>query len=93
MSFHETTVEALTVNPFTLINKGWMLITAGTEQKHNTMTASWGSVGELWGKYVSTIYIRPQRYTLEFVEKQDFYSLCFAAPNPAGTATRTRRPA
>ena len=59
MSFHETTVEALTVNPFTLINKGWMLITAGTEQKHNTMTASWGSVGELWGKYVSTIYIRP----------------------------------
>ena len=34
MSFHETTVEALTVNPFTLINKGWMLITAGTEQKH-----------------------------------------------------------
>ena len=77
MSFHETTVEALTVNPFTLINKGWMLISAGTEQKHNTMTASWGSVGELWGKYVSTIYIRPQRYTLEFVEKQDFYSLCF----------------
>ena len=42
-----------------------MLITAGDENRHNAMTASWGGVGELWGKYVSTIYIRPQRYTLE----------------------------
>lgn len=37
-------------------------------------------MGELWGKYVSTIYIRPQRYTLEFVEREDFYSLCFFGP-------------
>jgi flavin reductase (DIM6/NTAB) family NADH-FMN oxidoreductase RutF len=77
MSFHETTVEQLQINPFTLINKDWMLITAGNEQAHNTMTASWGSVGELWGSYVTTVHIRPQRYTLEFVEKNDFYSLCF----------------
>ena len=89
-------------NPFTLINKDWMLITAGNEQSHNTMTASWGGVGELWGKYVSTIYVRPQRYTLEFVEREDYYSLCFFGPeyrqalNFCGTKsgrtlTRTRR--
>ena len=54
-----------------------MLITAGNKESHNTMTASWGGVGELWGRYVSTIYIRPQRYTLEFVEREDCYSLCF----------------
>ena len=77
MSFHETSVEKLSINPFTLINKGWMLLTAGNEKAHNTMTASWGSLGELWGSYVSTIHIRPQRYTLEFIEKQDFYSVCF----------------
>ena len=56
MAFREISVEELKDNPFTLINKDWMLITAGDQQKHNTMTASWGSVGELWGKYVSTIY-------------------------------------
>ena len=77
MAFREITPEQLTANPFTLINRDWMLITAGDEQKHNTMTASWGGVGELWGNYVSTVYIRPQRYTLEFVEKNDCYSLCF----------------
>ena len=80
MAFREITVENLKDNPFTLINKDWMLITAGNAQSHNTMTASWGGVGELWGKYVSTIYIRPQRYTLEFVEREEYYSLCFFGP-------------
>ena len=80
MAFREISVEQLKDNPFTLINKDWMLITAGDGENHNTMTASWGGVGELWGKYVSTIYIRPQRYTLEFVEREEYYSLCFFGP-------------
>ena len=80
MAFREISVEQLKDNPFTLINKDWMLITAGDAEKHNTMTASWGGVGERWGKYVSTIYIRPQRYTLEFVEREEYYSLCFFGP-------------
>ena len=80
MAFREISVEQLKDNPFTLINKDWMLITAGDAEKHNTMTASWGGVGELWGKYVSTIYIRPQRYTLEFVEREEYYSMCFFGP-------------
>ena len=81
MAFREISVEELKDNPFTLINKDWMLITAGNREKHNTMTASWSGVGELWGRYVSTIYIRPQRYTLEFVEREDYYSLCFFGPD------------
>lgn len=80
MAFREISVEELKDNPFTLINKDWMLITAGNKEKHNTMTASWGGVGELWGHYVSTIYVRPQRYTLEFIDREDYYSLCFFGP-------------
>ena len=75
--FQEISVEQLEVNPFTLINKEWMLITAGDEQKCNTMTASWGGVGELWGNYVSFCFIRPTRYTLEFVENKEYYTLSF----------------
>lgn len=77
MAFKKTDIEGMSFNPFTLINKEWMLITAGDETAHNTMTASWGGLGELWGKYVSTVYIRPQRYTLEFVDNNEYYSLCF----------------
>ena len=44
-------------NPFDLIGQKWMLISAGTEDKWNTMTASWGAVGGMWGKPSATCYM------------------------------------
>lgn len=67
-------------NVFDLIDKQWMLITAGTLQHHNTMTASWGGMGILWNKPVAFIFIRPQRHTLQFVEQQHQFTLSFFAP-------------
>ncbi|MEI3200303.1 MAG: flavin reductase family protein [Lachnospiraceae bacterium] len=67
--------EELQKNPFTMIGKEWLLITAEKDGKANTMTASWGGVGVLWGKNVATLYIRPQRYTKEFVDASDTLSL------------------
>lgn len=75
--FQPVEIKDLQFNPFTLIDKEWMLVTAGSAQAYNTMTASWGGLGELWKKYVSFVFIRPQRYTMEFVDKEDCYSLCF----------------
>ena len=76
--FEKIDPKALDQNVFSLIGDQWMLITAGTEDKCNTMTASWGGLGVLWGKPVATVYIRPQRYTLEFVEREDTFTLCFS---------------
>jgi flavin reductase (DIM6/NTAB) family NADH-FMN oxidoreductase RutF len=64
-------------NPIRLIGQEWMLITAGTPQHFNTMTASWGSMGELWFKPVCFCFVRPQRYTYEFMEKSDVFTLSF----------------
>ena len=61
MAFKEVAIESLEFNPFTKISKEWMLVTAGDEKKNNTMTASWGGVGIMWGKNIATAYIRPQR--------------------------------
>lgn len=47
------------------------------EEKHNTMTASWGGVGIMWGMNVATAYIRPQRYTKEFVDAEEMFTLSF----------------
>lgn len=77
MAFRELSASDVNFNAFTSIGKEWMLITAGNAENHNTMTASWGGIGVLWNKPVSTVYIRPQRYTLQFVEDSEFYSLCF----------------
>lgn len=74
----EISVEQLSMNPMTLIGKEWMLITAGTEARgYNTMTASWGHLGHLWNKHTSVCYVRPQRYTKEFVDREELYTLCF----------------
>ena len=73
-------VKTLDQNVCSLIGDQWMLITAGTPERCNTMTASWGGLGVLWGTNVATCYIRPQRYTLEFVEREEYYSLCFFGP-------------
>jgi flavin reductase (DIM6/NTAB) family NADH-FMN oxidoreductase RutF len=64
-------------NPFSLIGDDWMLITAGDIEDYNTMTASWGGLGVLWHKNICTIYVRPQRYTLEFLEKNEIFTLSF----------------
>ena len=69
------TPEEIKRDPFTLIDKDWMLITAEKERKVNTMTASWGGVGIIWNKKVAYIFIRPQRYTKEFVDASQRFSL------------------
>ncbi|HJA12348.1 MAG TPA: flavin reductase [Candidatus Mediterraneibacter merdipullorum] len=78
MKFQETDIAALTFNPFEKIGSQWMLITAGSSREDcNTMTASWGGVGIMWGKPVATAYIRPQRYTKGFVDKEEYFTLSF----------------
>lgn len=78
----EVSVQELQLNPMTLIAKEWMLVTAGTEERgYNTMTASWGHLGSIWGHGgglpTSVIFVRPQRYTKQFVDREELYTLCF----------------
>lgn len=72
-------VEVSEVNPnvFEAIGKQWMLVTAGSRDQCNTMTASWGGLGILWGAPSATAYIRPQRYTRAFLEQEDTFTLSF----------------
>jgi flavin reductase (DIM6/NTAB) family NADH-FMN oxidoreductase RutF len=64
-------------NIFEMIGREWMLVTAGTPDSFNTMTASWGGAGILWGKPVAFSFIRPQRYTFQFMNKYENYTLTF----------------
>jgi len=64
-------------NPIESIGKQWMLIVAGTPERHNCMTASWGALGELWFKSVAFCFVRPGRHTFGFMEANDAFTLCF----------------
>lgn len=76
-NFKKLNLNDFTVNPFKKIGNEWMLITASDGIKANAMTASWGGLGVMWGKNVAFVVIRPQRYTKEFVDKSEKFSLCF----------------
>jgi flavin reductase (DIM6/NTAB) family NADH-FMN oxidoreductase RutF len=68
----------LPLDPFALIGGDWMLLTAGTKDRgYNTMTCSWGHMGPVWASDTTIAYVRPQRYTKEFVDREDLYTLCF----------------
>lgn len=78
----EIAFSELQFNPFDLIAKDWMLVTAGCKENgFNTMTASWGHLGSIWGhgggKPTAVIYVRPQRYTKEFVDREERFTLTF----------------
>lgn len=75
--FNKVAVSNIEMNAIDMIGKQWMLITAGSPENYNTMTASWGGMGELWNKPVVFIFVRPQRFTFEFVEKHDYFTCSF----------------
>ncbi len=71
----EISVTELQVTP-QMIGNEWWLVTAGDKtQGYNTMTASWGHVGVIWQRPTAIVYIRPQRYTKEFIDRADRYTL------------------
>jgi flavin reductase (DIM6/NTAB) family NADH-FMN oxidoreductase RutF len=76
----EISFSELSFNPMTMIAKEWMLVTAGNETRgYNTMTASWGHLGSIWGHGgglpTAVIYLRPQRYTKEFVDREELFTI------------------
>ena len=77
-SFKEIEPDDISENAFTLIAEDWFLLTAGdTSGGYNTMTASWGGLGQLWHKRVAFVFVRPQRYTREFMENNDLFTMSF----------------
>ncbi|MDF2675947.1 MAG: hypothetical protein K0Q97_237 [Bacillota bacterium] len=77
LEYKEINPVDLNENTFKMIGKDFMLITAENEGKVNAMTASWGGLGVLWNMDVVFIFLRPQRYTKEFIDATDSFSLTF----------------
>lgn len=77
MSLKEITCEELQFNPFVATGKQWFLVTSGNESSYNTMTAAWGGFGTMFAKNVVTVVVRPSRYTYEFMEKNDTFTVSF----------------
>jgi flavin reductase (DIM6/NTAB) family NADH-FMN oxidoreductase RutF len=73
----EKSIRDFVGSPSQRIGLEWMLITAGDDSDWNTMTASWGGLGVLWGRDVAFIFVRPSRRTFEFVNAASLFTLSF----------------
>ena len=67
----------LSLKVFEAFHSDWALVTAGTLENFNTMTIGWGGLGTLWSRDVATVYVKPCRYTHDFMEKSDFFTVSF----------------
>ena len=76
-AFQPVDLDFAEFNPFDKIGKDWFLITAGDENGVNTMTGGWGAAGVMWGKNCAFIVVRESRYTKEFLDKCDRFSIGF----------------
>lgn len=67
----------MTIDPFAKFDKDWALVTAGSRERFNSMTISWGSMGTIWNKSILTVYVRPERFTWGFLKENDTFTVSF----------------
>ena len=73
----EISIRDIKVSAPELFDGRWALLTAGDENGFNSMTVSWGALGEIWGKDAAFVFVRRSRYTYEFIEKNRVFTLSF----------------
>lgn len=74
-TFQSISPKELSNNPVKMVADDWLLLTAKDGEKFNMMTASWGTFGNLWGEPVAFVFVRPQRHTFQFMEKDRYFTI------------------
>ena len=67
----------MNIQPFEKFHKEWALVSAGNEEDFNTMTVSWGTMGTLWNKSIVTVFVKPCRYTYEYLNNNEYFTVSF----------------
>lgn len=62
-------------NPVTLFHDDWAALAVGKEGDMNAMTIGWGQFGMLWGRPIMTVYVAPERYTNEFMDRNEYFTV------------------
>lgn len=75
MALVKKELSELALDPFRTIGTEWFLLTAGTPEDYNTMTASWGAMGVIWGGPAMTAVVRTSRHTFGYMEENDTFTV------------------
>jgi len=74
----EIDIQKFSTRAFNIWDKTWLLLTCGNHETgdFNSMTVAWGSFGNMWNFPLALVVVRPTRYTYEFINKYDSFTLC-----------------
>ena len=72
----EIKVGDFITRPIDIWLKKWFLLTAGNREHYNTMAVAWGSMGGMWNRPFVQVVVRPSRFTFEFMNGYDTFTLC-----------------
>lgn len=75
MEWIKTDPYTMDLRPFGMISKDWMALAVGKRDKMNSMTISWGTLGELWNKPVFIVFVRSSRYTKALMDKNKYFTV------------------
>ena len=81
----EVMLNQLEFNPFSMIQDEGFLISVSQGGRDALMTAGWGAMGFLWNRPIVTVYVRPSRYTFDFLKSSSFFTVSFFPPKMAST--------
>ena len=72
----EIKIKDFITQPVDIWFKKWFLLTAGNREHYNTMAVAWGSIGGMWNLPFAQVVVRPTRFTYEFINRYDTFTLC-----------------
>lgn len=75
MRLHPVDPKMLTPEIFQVFGANNALLTAGDRSGCNTMTIGWCQLGRVWNLPTCTVYVRPERYTYQFMESHDYFTV------------------
>ena len=80
MKLDHVELSALTPEILRVFGQQNPLLTAGDRSGLNTMTIGWCQLGRLWSVPVCTVFVRPERYTYQFMESRDYFTVSVLPP-------------
>lgn len=75
-SWSKTAPEDLELKPIERIAKDWMALSMGTAKSFNSMTISWGTIGQLWNKPVMIVFVSSDRASKKLMDGYNFFTVC-----------------
>jgi len=70
-----TDIRTAAASMLPAFGSGNAILTAGTVDRCNPMTIGWFQTGRLWNLPTCSVYVRLERYTYQFMEENEYFTV------------------